>query len=43
MGLARNDVAIDDRAFLLLGGESVCACPERGHYLFVGECYIHGL
>lgn len=44
MGLVRKDVAVGDEVFVLLGGEVLYVLrPERDHYLFVGECYLHGL
>lgn len=44
MGLVRKDEEIGDEAFVILGGEVLYVLrPVESHYLFVGECYMHGL
>ena len=44
MGLVRKDVEVGDVVFVLLGGEVLYVLrPQGTYYLFVGECYIHGL
>ncbi|MCJ1473325.1 hypothetical protein MMC13_001976 [Lambiella insularis] len=44
MGLVRQDVEAGDEVFVILGGEVLYVLrPVGSYYLFVGECYMHGL
>jgi len=44
VGLAPEDVKEGDVICILFGGKVPYALrPRDGHYLFLGECYVHGI